>query len=93
MINVGDMMQVWSNDRFAAALHRVRPIRGRARYSIPFFFNPSYATDYAPLPSVVEDGSKYRTMNWGDFRRARTDGDFGDYGKEIQIEDFRIGPP
>ncbi len=93
VINVGDMMQVWSNDRFTAALHRVRPIRDRARYSIPFFFNPSYDTDYAPLPSVIDDGPKYRSMNWGDFRRARTDGDFADYGKEIQIEDFRIGPP
>ena len=61
--------------------------------ALPFFFNPSYDTDYAPLPSVAEDGPKYRTMNWSDFRRARTDGDFADYGKEIQIEDFRIGPP
>ena len=25
VINVGDMMQVWSNDRYPAALHRVRP--------------------------------------------------------------------
>ena len=90
VINVGDMMQVWSNDRFRAALHRVRPIEGRPRYSIPFFFNPSYDTDCVPLMGVNAGPPKYRTVNWGAFRQARTDGDYADYGKEIQIEDFRI---
>ena len=88
VINVGDMMQIWSNARYRAALHRVRPITDRPRYSIPFFFNPAYETDCAPLPAVIGDGPKYRTVNWGAFRQARTDGDYGDYGKEIQIEDF-----
>ena len=90
VINVGDMMQIWSNDQFRAALHRVRPIRERPRYSIPFFFNPSYETDCAPLPAATGGAPKYRTVNWGVFRQARTDGDYADYGKEIQIEDYRI---
>jgi hypothetical protein len=29
-------------------------------------------------------------VNWGHFRQARADGDFADYGHEIQIADFRI---
>ncbi|MFQ5704618.1 MAG: isopenicillin N synthase family dioxygenase [Gemmatimonadales bacterium] len=90
VINLGDMMQVWSNDRYKAALHRVLPRKEQERYSIPFFFNPSYETDYAPLPSLAGDEPKYRTLNWGDFRQARTDGDYADYGKEIQIADYRI---
>jgi isopenicillin N synthase-like dioxygenase len=90
VINVGDMMQIWSNDRFQAALHRVRPITDQPRYSIPFFFNPSYETDCAPLVATAGDQPRYRTVNWGAFRQARTDGDYGDFGKEIQIEDFRI---
>jgi isopenicillin N synthase-like dioxygenase len=90
VINVGDMMQVWSNDRYQAALHRVRPIRERARYSIPFFFNPSYDTDYAPLPSAAGERPRYRAINWGTFRQQRTDGDFADYGREVQITDYRI---
>ena len=64
-----------------------------ARYSIPFFYNPSYATDCAPLPTPEREPPKYRPINWGEFRRARTAGDYADYGKEIQIEDFRIEPP
>lgn len=90
VVNLGDMMQVWSNDRFTAALHRVRPVTTRPRYSIPFFFNPSYDTNYAPLPTSAGDMPRYRTINWGAFRRARADGDYADLGHEIQIADFRL---
>ena len=87
IINVGDMMQVWSNDHYPALLHRVRPVQGRSRYSIPFFLNPDYETDCAPLGKLP---ARYRPINWGEFRRSRSDGDYADFGKEIQIEDFRI---
>jgi isopenicillin N synthase-like dioxygenase len=90
VINIGDMTQVWSNDRYRAALHRVRPMTARARLSVPFFFNPSYETDCAPLPADGGEEPRYRPVNWGEFRRARTAGDYADYGKEIQIEDFRL---
>ena len=92
VINVGDMMQVWSNDRYPAALHRVRPITDRPRLSVPFFFNPAYATDCAPLePLAAGDRPHYKPINWGHFRQLRTDGDYADYGKEVQLEDFRVG--
>ncbi|MEM7323827.1 MAG: 2OG-Fe(II) oxygenase family protein [Actinomycetota bacterium] len=92
VVNTGDMMQVWSNDRYQAALHRVRPVTDRPRLSVPYFFNPSYRTDYAPLPGSVAPGDAphYRTINWGGFRQARADGDFADYGAEVQIADFLI---
>lgn len=90
VINIGDMTQVWSNDRYRAALHRVRPMTGHARLSVPFFYNPSYETDCTPLPAVGGETPRYRPINWGEFRRARTAGDYADYGKEIQIEDFRL---
>ena len=90
VVNTGDMMQVWSNDRYRAALHRVRPMVGTARFSLPYFFNPSYATDYAPVVSTPADPSRYRPINWGDFRQGRADGDYADYGEEIQISQFRI---
>ncbi len=91
VINIGDMMQVWSNDAYPAALHRVRPVVDRPRYSLPFFFNPSYATDCAPLePLVTAEGPHYRPVNWGRFRQMRTDGDYADYGKEVQLDDYRL---
>lgn len=92
VVNTGDMMQVWSNDRYHAALHRVVARTDRTRYSLPYFFNPSYATTYQPLEGSIRPGERalYRAINWGDFRQARADGDFADYGAEVQISDFRI---
>ncbi|CAM9717530.1 unnamed protein product [Discosporangium mesarthrocarpum] len=52
-INVGDMLQVWTNDLFRAPEHRVRALTERDRFSAPFFYNPGYATDVAPLPQTL----------------------------------------
>ena len=92
VINTGDMMQVWSNDIYQAAVHRVLAMESRERYSIPFFFNPSADTNVSPLPSVVseERPARYRTINWSEFRGKRTDGDYADYGPEVQISQYRI---
>jgi len=91
VINVADMMQVWSNDSFVAALHRVRPMRGSERLSVPFFYNPSYSTGVAPITAHGGEEPRYKTVNWGAFRAARTAGDYADVGAEIQIANFRIG--
>lgn len=95
VVNTGDMMQVWSNDRYQAALHRVAARTTAERYSLPYFFNPSYTTSYAPLAGSILPGDRahYRSINWGDFRQARADGDFADYGAEVQISDFLVTSP
>ena len=90
-VNIGDVVQVWSNDRYRAPLHRVLANSVRPRFSAPFFFNPAYAADYAPLPSLcAEDPPHYRPINWGEFRAQRAAGDYADLGGEIQIDDYRI---
>ncbi|MEM9182550.1 MAG: 2OG-Fe(II) oxygenase family protein [Pseudomonadota bacterium] len=91
VINIGDMLQVWTNDRFKAPLHRVLPSRDRERFSIPFFFNPAYNAQIAPLPELLTtEQAAYQPFTWGEFRRRRADGDFADYGSEVQINDYRI---
>ena len=95
VINLGDIVQVWSNDEYRAALHRVITNTNSDRYSAPYFFNPSYDTDYAPLPSRVSANrpARYRPINWREFRKLRADGDYADYGDEVQITDYRIEDP
>jgi len=88
VINIGDIVQVWSNDAYPAPVHRVIASASQPRYSAPYFFNPSYATDYAPLSAPP----RYRPINWGDFRAGRSAGDYADVGEEIQISWFRVGP-
>ncbi len=91
IINIGDIVQVWSNDRYAAPLHRVRTNGTQPRYSAPFFLNPTYETDYAPLESALRGRApRYQSINWGEFRAGRAAGDYSDVGTEIQISDFRV---
>lgn len=90
IINIGDMVQVWSNDAYAAPLHRVRAMETHDRLSAAFFFNPAYAAVVAPLPREGE-AARYRGISWSEFRRRRADGDFADYGAEVQISDYRVG--
>jgi isopenicillin N synthase-like dioxygenase len=92
VINIGDIVQVWSNDRYFAALHRVIASAEKSRFSVPFFLSPDYRTNYAPVPTMVtgDRPARYKEINWGEFRRRRADGDYADYGKEVQIEQYRI---
>lgn len=87
VINIGDIVQVWSNDRYRAALHRVLANSSQPRYSAPFFLNPAYQSHYAPLPSTVDatHPPRYRPINWGEFRARRAAGDYADVGEEVQI--------
>lgn len=90
VINLGDIVQVWSNDHYRAALHRVLANAEHPRYSAPYFFNPSYDTNYAPLESMCANAEpRYRSINWREFRGLRSAGDYADYGEEIQISHYR----
>ena len=90
VINTGDMMQVWSNDIYKAAIHRVLAMKSRDRYSVPFFFNPSENCRVEPLPSVVTESNpqQYDPIVWGEYRGKRSDGDYADYGAEVQIAQY-----
>ena len=92
VVNVGDIVQVWSNDRYQAALHRVIANAQAERYSIPFFFAPAYSTNYAPLPTMIGEmtPAQYRKINWGDFYRRRAAGDYADLGEEVQISHYHL---
>jgi isopenicillin N synthase-like dioxygenase len=92
VVNIGDVVQVWSNDRYQASLHRVIADASVERFSAPFFLNPAYAANYAPLPAMVDFGHPphYRSINWGEFRGQRAAGDYTDLGEEIQISHYRI---
>ncbi|MFK8021834.1 MAG: isopenicillin N synthase family dioxygenase [Pseudomonadales bacterium] len=87
-VNIGDIFQVLSNDDYRAPLHRVLTNVRKQRYSAAYFFNPSYDFTYAPY----SPSPRYSPINWGDFRAARSAGDYSDYGEEIQIEQFRTAP-
>jgi isopenicillin N synthase-like dioxygenase len=59
VINIGDMLETWTNGEFVATTHRVRKVR-EERYSFPLFFCVDYDTRIAPLPEFVRDGRPAR---------------------------------
>lgn len=50
VINFGEMLEIWTNGRVRATLHRVVGSRAE-RISVPLFFNPDPGTNVAPLGS------------------------------------------
>jgi isopenicillin N synthase-like dioxygenase len=53
IVNIGDMLQAWTNGRFKATQHRVVNL-GQERYSMPLFFAVDYHTRVEPLPQFVD---------------------------------------
>ncbi|MEZ5569805.1 MAG: 2OG-Fe(II) oxygenase family protein, partial [Halioglobus sp.] len=89
-INLGDMFQVWANDRIRAPVHRVLASTAAERYSIAYFLNPGTECVIAPLMAAgCEADARYAPIPWAEFRHLRALGDYGNYGEEVQISHYR----
>jgi isopenicillin N synthase-like dioxygenase len=67
VINVGDLLGRWTNDRFNSNAHRVVNSTGRERQSIPIFFDPYYDTIIDPRDLLDDPGqAKYPPITCGD---------------------------
>ena len=53
LINLGNILRRWSNDRFLSTPHRVINASGLDRYSIAFFFSPAPDSQIECLPSCA----------------------------------------
>ena len=76
VVNIGDLMQRWTNDQYISTAHRVRAsMPGMHRYSVPFFVEPDYETLVACLPSCQSDQqpAKYGPIYSGDWIQSRLD--------------------
>jgi isopenicillin N synthase-like dioxygenase len=72
LVNLGNVMKRWSNDRFLSTPHGVINDSGRDRYSIAFFYSPNVDAVIECLPSCVsaEDPPRYPPAVYGDLVRA-----------------------
>eukprot|EP00294_Goniomonas_avonlea_P001176 CAMPEP_0114555826 /NCGR_PEP_ID=MMETSP0114-20121206/8958_1 /TAXON_ID=31324 /ORGANISM="Goniomonas sp, Strain m" /LENGTH=520 /DNA_ID=CAMNT_0001740981 /DNA_START=34 /DNA_END=1592 /DNA_ORIENTATION=+ len=78
VVNIGDMMAMWTNDRFPATVHRVVNLSGKDRYSMPFFFNPNYNTEVRALEQCQGEGeaARYPATTCGAHLQHRFDSTF-----------------
>ncbi|MBV9093426.1 MAG: isopenicillin N synthase family oxygenase [Streptosporangiaceae bacterium] len=85
VINIGDLMARWTNDRWRSTLHRVVDPPGPSaatarRQSMAYFHNASWSAEISCLPTCLEPGGKPRYEPvlagphlMGKFRKTITD--------------------
>ncbi|MBV9521474.1 MAG: isopenicillin N synthase family oxygenase [Alphaproteobacteria bacterium] len=67
VINLGNVMQIWTNGRFSSTPHRVINRFGRDRYSVPLFVNPASSVRIAPLIGAAAE--EFVPFRYGDYQR------------------------
>jgi len=95
VVNLGDSLQVWSNDNYRAAVHRVVPMStlkngSSGRFSTPYFYNPEGNAVLEPLSELSGGAPLYRSFTWREYIQGRVDDNYADLGEDdIQIEQYR----
>lgn len=71
VVNLGDMVARWTNDRYRSTLHRVVNTSGNERYSVPFFFSGRLQHEVRCLPNCIAAGQtpKYPPTTVADHMR------------------------
>jgi isopenicillin N synthase-like dioxygenase len=69
VVNGGDILHRWTNERFLSTPHRVRNVSGQLRYAVPFFCDPNHDTIIECLPTCqsAERPPKYPPIKFGDY--------------------------
>jgi isopenicillin N synthase-like dioxygenase len=69
VVNGGDILHRWTNERFLSTPHRVVNRSHRDRYAIPFFCDPNHDTVIDCLPTCSSPGNpaKYPAITFGDY--------------------------
>ncbi|KAM1053468.1 hypothetical protein FF1_000957 [Malus domestica] len=69
IVNLGDQIQVLSNDRYKSVLHRAVVNCNKERISIPTFYCPSYDAVMEPAPQLIDDHHPplYRSFTYAEF--------------------------
>lgn len=73
VVNIGDMLETWTNGQLCATSHRVRKV-SQERYSFPLFFSCDYDVEVEPLPHFIspERPARYPAVKAGEHLYAQT---------------------
>ncbi|KAH6654053.1 hypothetical protein BKA67DRAFT_564043 [Truncatella angustata] len=64
VVNLGNLMQRWTNEKYKSNVHRVINKSGKERYSIPVFLsgNPDYVVDTIPTCVSATNSKKFKPI-------------------------------
>lgn len=70
VVNTGEMLGRYSNDRFTPTPHRVVNDNNALRHAIPFFYGPGLNAVIAPVPTCVsaDNPARYAPLLYADHR-------------------------
>ena len=73
LINIGHMIQRWTNDYYKATVHRVIPPEHESRCSLPFFFEPNLDTVVVPLDEFCSKNNppRYKPFHFGKYLESK----------------------
>ena len=76
VVNLGDLMAIWSNDRYVSNPHRVVSPPKVDRYSIPFFVEPGFHVPVECLPTCQDASNppRHEPLTAGPYLLSRFDG-------------------
>jgi len=73
LINIGHMIQRWTNDYYKATIHRVIPPKHETRCSLPFFFEPNFDAIVVPLDTFCSKNNppRYKPFHFGNYLESK----------------------
>ncbi|KAL6647243.1 hypothetical protein ACP70R_014680 [Stipagrostis hirtigluma subsp. patula] len=92
IVNVGDLLQAWSNDLYRSVEHRVMASADQERFSVAFFLCPAYDTVIRPRCGTAGAGAggpRYRSFTFGEYRNQIRE-DVKRTGRKLGLQRFRL---
>lgn len=69
VVNLGDMLQMWSNHRFVSTPHQVVHVENKERHSMPIFVYPNPETNIVPIGLTESEGTIGTELMLKNFKR------------------------
>lgn len=88
VVNIGDVVEAWTQGQFRATVHRVKNSASKHRISAPFFFQPRLDCVIKPLDGVIATGGAgkdrrsklalHKPFKFGEYVKNKFEKSYGD---------------